>query len=145
MNPSAKELALQWFEVAWNQKDRARMATLLEPSLSGDTEGGPITSAEQFINEMYRPFVEAMPDARVAVDGAVGEGNEAVVRWTITGTHTGELPGVPASGRKISFSGMTWLRFNEAGRIYEGWDRYNLGGLVAALTAGCESATCRVL
>jgi hypothetical protein len=34
---------------------------------------------------------DAFPDAHVAIDDIVAEGDKAVVRCTVTGTHKGEL------------------------------------------------------
>ena len=55
-----------------------------------------------------------------------------VVRWAAAGTHTGPGLGVPPSGRKVRFRGMTWMRFRD-GKLVEGQDSWNLAGLLQAL------------
>jgi steroid delta-isomerase-like uncharacterized protein len=62
----------------------------------------------------------AFPDARVTVEDQVAEGDKVVSRWTATGTHTGDLMGIPPTGRRIEVSGITINRFS-GGKIAEDW------------------------
>ncbi|HEY8505179.1 MAG TPA: ester cyclase [Gemmataceae bacterium] len=87
---------------------------------------------EAFRDGQHTPFLAAFPDLRVTVEGTVGEGDNVVVRWLATGTHTGEGLGLPPTGKHISIRGMTWIRF-ENGKMAEGWDCWNLGGLMQTL------------
>jgi len=43
--------------------------------------------------------------------------------------------GIPASGFRVTFHGLTWIRFEE-GRITEGRDCWNMGELIQALQGG---------
>lgn len=49
----------------------------------------------------------AIPDLRLQVTNRVAHGAQVAVEWTATGTHTGDLPGFPASGRSFSLRGVT--------------------------------------
>jgi steroid delta-isomerase-like uncharacterized protein len=60
------------------------------------------------------------PDARVTVEEQIAEGEKVVDRWTATGTHTGDLMGIPPTGRRIEISGITISRFS-GGKIAEDW------------------------
>ena len=62
----------------------------------------------------------AFPDARVTVEDQVAEGDKVVSRWTAAGTHTGDLMGIPPTGRRIEVSGITINRFS-GGKIAEDW------------------------
>lgn len=53
----------------------------------------------------------AMPDASVRVRRTLHQGHRVAVRATTTGTHTGELFGVPATGRTVSFNCIAWFGF----------------------------------
>jgi predicted ester cyclase len=66
----------------------------------------------------------------------VADGDRAVVRWSAQAHHEGELLGIAPSGREIRFRGMTWMVFRD-GKIVEGWDSWNLGGLLN----DCRSAS----
>ena len=62
----------------------------------------------------------AFPDVRVSVEDQIAEGEMVVTRWTATGLGTGELLGIPPTGRRIEISGITINRFS-GGRIAEDW------------------------
>ena len=49
----------------------------------------------------------AFPDLRVEMTNRVVHGNQVTVEWVATGTHTGDFPGFPASGRSFSIPGVT--------------------------------------
>jgi predicted ester cyclase len=51
-----------------------------------------------------------------------------------TGTHQGELMGVPASGKPIFVRGMTILRF-EDDKCVERWSEIDMVGLMAQIGA----------
>jgi predicted ester cyclase len=48
--------------------------------------------------------------------------DRAAARLTRTGTHEGELMGVPASHQPISFAIITIVRFDDDGLIAERWN-----------------------
>jgi steroid delta-isomerase-like uncharacterized protein len=60
------------------------------------------------------------PDLVIRVDDIVAEGDRVAVRWTATGTNTGEWNGMPATGKKITATGTTFWRMKD-GKIAEEW------------------------
>jgi steroid delta-isomerase-like uncharacterized protein len=58
----------------------------------------------------------AFPDLRVKMTNRVVHGNQVTVEWVATGTHTGDFPGFPASGRSFSIPGVTVV-IRERGKI----------------------------
>ena len=60
----------------------------------------------------------------------IAEGDKAVTRWTMRGTHQGETEELgPPTERQIEVEGITVHRI-EGGKIVEEWERYdNLGVL----------------
>jgi steroid delta-isomerase-like uncharacterized protein len=81
----------------------------------------------------------AFADARVAVDEQVCEGERVVSRWTLRGTHTGELAGIAATGKQVTVSGVTISRV-EDGRLVESWTSWDRLGLLVQLGAVSEPA-----
>ena len=63
-----------------------------------------------------------MPDATIAAQDLLTDGDRVAVRFTLTGTHSGELFGVPASGARVGVDGITILRFRDD-RCAERWNR----------------------
>ena len=135
-----KELAIEWFEAVWNRKDSQAISRLMDSSIEGITEAGDFKGPEGFKTLMFDPFLRAFPDVKVTIDACIAEGDEAAVKWTATGTHSGPLMDIAATGRRVSFSGISWIRCRD-GRIVRGSDSYNLHGLVAFLSHGTSSTS----
>jgi len=61
-----------------------------------------------------------MPDWHTAIDDMIGEGDKVVARITMTGTHTGDFYGIPATGVRVDFTGIYLVRIAN-GKIVEHW------------------------
>ena len=131
-SPNA-ELARRWFDEVWNQRRDATVLELLDPKIHGQMEGLEVRSPEDFL-KARAGLLDGFPDLAVTVEDVVSEGDQAVVRWSASGTHRGGGLGIPPSDRRVSFRGMSWLVFSN-GRIVKGWDAWNQGQLFQELTA----------
>lgn len=65
-------------------------------------------------------MADAFPDRQLSVDDVVAEGDRVVARTTMTGTHQGELEGIPATGKAISQPSITIFQLAN-GKIIEAW------------------------
>ncbi len=63
----------------------------------------------------------AFPDLRMAIDELIVADDKAVIFFTLTGTHEGELMGIPPTGKQMRVHGVVRSRF-EDGRIVEEWE-----------------------
>jgi steroid delta-isomerase-like uncharacterized protein len=63
-------------------------------------------------------FRSAFPDSALRVEEEIAEGEKVVVRWSFSGTHKGSLLGLPATGRKVTWTGITIYRIVD-GRVVE--------------------------
>ena len=73
-------------------------------------------------------YLAAFPDMRATIEEMVAEEDEVVVRWTVEGTHRGELLGIRPTGKHIRFSGISIYRLAERkiSEQWEQWDRLDL-------------------
>lgn len=55
----------------------------------------------------------SVSDIRIAIDDMVAEGDRVVVYWTLSGTHTGEFFGVPATNKTFTATAVSLLTFAE--------------------------------
>jgi steroid delta-isomerase-like uncharacterized protein len=70
-------------------------------------------------------FKTALPDLNVTVEDAIAEGDKAVTRWTVRGTHQGETEEFgPPTGKQVEIKGLTMHRV-EGGKIVEEWEGYD--------------------
>jgi steroid delta-isomerase-like uncharacterized protein len=72
------------------------------------------------VRQNIEKYLAGFPDARIAVDDLVAEGDRVATRWTRRGTHTGEIAGIAATGREVTVSGLTISRL-ENGKVVEEW------------------------
>jgi len=68
-------------------------------------------------------FRAAFPDLRVTIEDVLIDGDRFASRTTVTGTHTGDLMGMPATGKRISVEAV------DIGRIANGQAQERWGGL----------------
>jgi len=68
-------------------------------------------------------YFAAFPDIHERIEDMVAEGHTVATRITWTGTHRGEMGGLPPTGRRVEVTGMRFYRTAD-GRIVEhrGWD-----------------------
>jgi steroid delta-isomerase-like uncharacterized protein len=127
----ARELGRRWFEEVWNQRRDDRIEELMAADSHGHVEGGEYRGHAGF-REMQGMFLRALPDVQIEIEDIIADGNRAAVRWHARGTHSGDGFGFEASQRAIDVRGTSWLTVSD-GKIVEGWDTWNLAGLLASL------------
>lgn len=62
----------------------------------------------------------------------LAEGDDVAVHWRITGTHTGEYIGIPATNRRVDTNGIVIYRFRD-GKVVEEWQRSDDLGMMQQL------------
>ena len=107
-----KAIVRRWFD-ALNQ-DRPEVADQL---YSPDFENG---RGPAFAKDVHRDVRTAFPDYVVTVDDWIAEGDKVVTRWTLHGTHRDMLWGMPASGKQVTWTGITIWRIAD-GKIVQAW------------------------
>ena len=80
----------------------------------------------------YQETHTGFPDFTIQIDEVFPAQNRIVVFWTIHGTHTGDLRGMPPTGSAVSFSGVAIDRL-EGGLIVEEWVYFNMLDLLQQL------------
>lgn len=127
-------LARRWFKEVWNERRSETIDELLTEESVCHSEFGPVRGSLEFKERAYAVLLAAFPDIRMTVVGTVAEDDQVVVRWSAKGTHLGDGLGFPATGRDVSFKGMTWIRYGD-GKMLEGWDCWNQAALIQSLQA----------
>ena len=110
-----------------------RMYDLLN---SGDIDGFGEGLADDFVEheetpglaptkdgvlEFFRMQLAGFPDLRMEPQDVLASDDKVVIRSKITGTHQGELMGIPATGRSIDVSVIDIIQFRDDGLAHEHW------------------------
>ncbi len=74
----------------------------------------------------------AMPDMHFEIDDIFEAGERVAMRFTVRGTHGGELLGRPPTGARLTMAGINIYRLN-AGKIVETWQLADYAGLMRQL------------
>jgi hypothetical protein len=74
----------------------------------------------------------AFPDQRVTVDDLFGVGDRVAVRFTLRGTHLGDLLDLAPTGKRVEAHGVAIYRV-AGGRLAEGWVGFDALGLLDQL------------
>ena len=77
-------------------------------------------SGREALKDVVEHFRAGIGGMRMDLHATLVAGDFGVDVWTLTGTHSGELLGVPASGNAIRISGIDMVRAKE-GRIGDLW------------------------
>jgi steroid delta-isomerase-like uncharacterized protein len=77
-------------------------------------------------------FAAAFPDRQVRLDDVVAAGDRVVARATMHATHTGDLFGIGATGKKVRLASIIIYRF-AGGKIVEEWEIFDVLGLYQQL------------
>jgi len=77
-------------------------------------------------------FLTAFPDLKFVMEDQVVQGDKVAHRWTATGTHTGPLGPVPATGKKVKIDGFVMDRLVN-GKVQERWEQFDNAALMQQL------------
>ena len=86
------------------------------------------------LQAMVQGYRDALSGLRVTIDQQFTEGDYVATRFTISGTHDGDLMGTPPTGKPVAFTGITISRC-EGGRIAEEWEITDAVGLLRQVGA----------
>jgi steroid delta-isomerase-like uncharacterized protein len=81
-------------------------------------------------------YVRAFPDLHIEIAQTLAEGDFVVSRWTATGTHRGELMGLPPTNRRAVTNGcsVTQMKNGKAAHEWLYWDSGHLLKQLGVLT-----------
>lgn len=130
---SPRETGIRWFEEIWNSADREAIRRLMSPTGIAHLEGGDAQGHEQF-EAFHDQMLAGMPDLKIRILNSVGDDSQASIHWEATGTHQGTLLGMKATGKVITFTGMSFIKVQD-GQLTEGWDCWDQTKFVNALSS----------
>ena len=129
----AKKMSRRIFEEVWNNKNIAAIDELVAAEyVHHDPQSPKFSDGVEGYKQLVAHYLNAFPDTNFAIEQEVQEGDTVVTRWTVSGTHKGDLPALPASGKRFSVTGMTVARLKN-GKFVEGWNNWDALGLMQQL------------
>ena len=131
MDESNGQVMRRAFEEIMTRGNVAAINELFASDFTGhDTSGG--TFGREEFREGVLDMLSAFSDRQVKIADQVVAGDKVVSRWQATGVHAGEFNGIPATGRRVSLTGISIDRI-AGGRIVESWEVTDDAGLLRQL------------
>lgn len=108
MSMDNKAIIRRFYEGIWNERNLAVVDELVAPShaLLVPSFSGSATGPEAYKSQIHM-YLKAYPDLQFTIEDLIAEGDRVACCWTISGTHQGEFMGVPATGKRVSWDGVT--------------------------------------
>jgi steroid delta-isomerase-like uncharacterized protein len=129
-----KRIVRRFAEEIWNEKRLNRAEEIMaQDYVDHGALPGQAPGLEGF-RRKGTMWVAAVPDLRVRTEDMFAEGDRVAVRWTAEGTHEGTLLGLPPSGRRFRFGGLSIFRVAE-GKVAEQWEAWDTRDLLQQLGA----------
>ncbi|NKX56522.1 ester cyclase [Arthrobacter mobilis] len=125
-----RETILHAWNRAWGDGDVAAFEQLLSPGYVRRSKSGSEDSAS--VRKTIEATHAAFPDLSTEILHIIEDGETAAIHWQSRGTHQGEFMEVPATGRAVTVTGASFLRFDD-GKLAEEWVVYDPRELLSAL------------
>lgn len=120
MSRSNEETVRRFVDEVINQGNYSVLDDIVHPNYRYH---GPDQTLEgkDALQGLFTSYRSAFPDMTVEIDDLVSTEEKTVISFTLTGTHQGDLMGIPASGNPVRVKGMTLSHYSR-GKIVEEWE-----------------------
>lgn len=116
---------------AINRKDYAALPDLIDPEYVYRAPGEELRGVAG-LEGLLTSYHQGFPDLELVIEDMFGDEERVATAFTFTGTHLGELMGVPATGKRVSVHGTIHSRV-DGGRIVEEWELLDLATMYQQL------------
>jgi steroid delta-isomerase-like uncharacterized protein len=115
-----------------NSGELGAVDELIHPEFVDHTPFPGLTPDREGARQVFAMIRGALPDHDAVVHHMVADGDLVATYKTFTGTHEGELLGVPPTGREVTIRVMDFVRYRD-GQVSEHWNIVDVAGLMAQL------------
>ena len=132
MSTEANKALVCRFVEAFNTGDLDGLAAAFAPNAVVHNSGAPDPLNLEGFRQLAAVFLAAFPDGKHTIDDMIVEGDKVVTRITYRGAHTGDLMGIPPTGKHVTTSAMTIDQIAN-GKIVETWRLFDQMGMMQQL------------
>jgi steroid delta-isomerase-like uncharacterized protein len=141
MTEKNKALLAEFMEEVWNKGNMENLDKYISPPYvihrdPGDPWEGQSLDLPTFKKRVLQSR-HIFPDLHFAVQEIVGERDKVAISWYLEGTQKGDVPGLPASGKRVRVPGLTLYSFAN-GKITGHWQVVDRLGFMQQLGGKAE-------
>lgn len=127
------DIVRRLFDGALARRDASEAEALIAPDA---VDHGPallgLAGGPQGFVRATRELFDAMPDLAFMLDDVLATGDQVAAHWSATGTFTGSLRGIAATGKSASVTGTVIYRVAD-GKLVESWGNWDALGMFEQL------------
>jgi steroid delta-isomerase-like uncharacterized protein len=119
------ENMVKGYYAAWNSHDVERIISFFtEKGVYEDVAGGLVSRGKKEISKYAEMTFVWSPDVKFEMKSFFSAGDWIGSEWLMKGTHKGDIPGLPATGKRFSIRGasVTELRKGKISRNTDYWN-----------------------
>ena len=132
MSAEERKAVIRRFYAAWNEGRLEEAFELVAPSYINHG-GAPGMSGREGFKRLVAWYRQSFSNIHHAVEDLLAaEGDKVIARVTVSGVHTGDFMGLPATGKRFAISSLNILSV-ENGQLVEHWQVSDRMGLVQQL------------
>lgn len=120
------------FNEAFNAGDLDEAVAGFAPNAVIHNTGAPDPLNVEGFKQFGGVFQTAFPDGKLTIEDLIVEGDKVVSRVTYRGTHTGDMMGIPPTGKLVTVSAMIIDQF-AVEKIVESWRLFDQMGMMQQL------------
>ncbi len=132
MSAENKAIVRRLIEEGFNRGNLEVYEELVAPDFVNHSAPPGVPPTREGWKQIAAMFRTAFPDLHLHIEDEIAEGDLVTTRFTGHGTHQGELMGIPATGKEVTFSGINIARI-AGGKIMERREEFDMMGMMVQL------------
>ena len=129
-----KDRMLRFVERYQNDADEGVLQDTIADDFVDHSNFPGLPGGRAGVKAIFDMFRSAFPDFHAVVLDQVADGDKVWTYKTFSGTHRGELMGIPPTGRTVAWTVIDIIRLRD-GQFVEHWNVVDLMGLMQQLGA----------
>ena len=129
-----KALVLRMEDEIFNHRNLAAIDEFVAPAYVLRTAPAGTPADREAVRASMSMYLAGFPDLHVTVDELIAVEDKVVARLTYSGTHDGDLFGIPPTNKRISVGQIAIYRI-EAAQVVEEWEVSDQLGLLQQIGA----------
>jgi steroid delta-isomerase-like uncharacterized protein len=127
-----KAIIRRYYEELWNQWRFELADELIDQDVRFRGSLGRMVAGRGGLVGYMKHVQAGFPDFFNTIEEVIAEDDRVVARLSFTGTHRGEMFGMPPTGHRVRYAGVGIFQVSGS-RVIEGWVLGDLAGLLLQL------------
>jgi len=133
MATSGVEKLLDDWAAGWSSHNTEKFLSIFtDDCLYEDVTFGVVNRGKKELRAYADDVFAGVPDFKMELTARFAAGSRAGMEWVMSGTHKGDFPGMPATGKRFSVRGVTIIEL-EAGKIRRNSDYWDAATMMRQL------------